>query len=122
MDALPCTLTAVGASPETESAAVSAAWEGRYEPAARGLGRFARPGRSAQPGPAALVALGGPAAVLAVRRFGSGPAAILAVRRPAAVRRIGPRAAAGLGLSRAAAAAIVAVQRAKPGPASGLAA
>lgn len=29
MDALPCTLTAVGASPQTENAAVSAAWDGQ---------------------------------------------------------------------------------------------
>ena len=122
MDALPCTLTAVGASPQTENAAVSAAWRGRYEPAARGPGPIARSGPIAQPGPAALMALWGPAAVLAVRRFGSGPAAIVAFRKPVAGLAVGPRAAAGLALSRAAAGAIVAVQRAKPGPASGLAA
>jgi hypothetical protein len=76
--------------------------------------------RRFEPGPAAIVAFRKPAAIVAFRRTGPRAGAVLAVRRIG--RRIGPRAAADLALSGPAAATIVAVRGAKPGPAFGLAA
>ena len=95
-NALPCTVTAFGASPAAGARPFAPRWRGHCEPAAAmGPGPAVRSGR-----PSVALALRRPAARLAVCRVGPGAA----IRRPAvwgpavglAVRRIGPGAAAVL--------------------------